>query len=92
MKFQEALYIINKKEKGFMVAFTKVCEDGTLIDDHFPDKHAEEALIPTEGESWDLAQSFAKATGNNFCNIYVIDNNFFPVNAYEAKILKQRLF
>ena len=87
MKFQEALDIINKKEKGYMVSF-EVRERGLLRSDHFPDKHADELLIPTEDEAWRLAERFAKATGSDTVNIYVIDNTFSPVKGYDKKKLK----
>jgi hypothetical protein len=87
MKFQEALDIINKKEKSYMVSF-EVRERGFLRSDYFPDKHADELLIPTEEEAWDLAERFAKATGSDVVNIYVIDNTFSPVKGYDKKKLK----
>ena len=87
MKFQEALDIINKKEKGYMVSF-EVLERGMLRSDHFPDKHAGELLIPTEEEAWILAEKFANSTGSDVVNIYVIDNTFSPVKGYDKKKLK----
>ena len=87
MKFQEALDIINVKEKGYMVSFDVI--DGVVLkSDYFPDKHANELLIPTEEEAWDLAERFAKATGSEVVNIYVIDQNFSPVKGYTDKKLK----
>ena len=87
MKFQEALDIINKREKGYMVSF-EVREGGLLRSDHFPDKEADELLIPTEEEAWRLAERFAKATGDDIVNIYIIDNTFSPVADYDKKKLK----
>jgi hypothetical protein len=87
MKFQEALDIINKKEKGYMVSF-EVRERGVLRSDHFPDKHAGELLIPTEEEAWILAEKFANSTGSDVVNIYVIDNTFSPVKGYDKKKFK----
>ena len=87
MKFQEALDIINVKENGYMVSF-EVRERGVLRSDHFPDKHANELLIPTEEEAWNLAERFAKATGSEVVNIYVIDHAFSPVKGYTNKKLK----
>jgi len=88
MKFQEALDIIEIKEKGFMVSFEKR-EGGILSSDHFPDKLAGEELIPTLDEAWELAERFAKATDDTYVNIYVVDKNFAPVVNYERSILKK---
>lgn len=87
MKLKEALEIINKNEKGYMVSF-EVRGGGVLRGDHFPDKHAGEPLIETEGEAWELAEKFAKSTGNEVFNIYVIDHNFCPVKGYSNKKFK----
>ena len=85
MKMQDALDIIEKKEKGFMVHFEK--REGHLLkSDYFPDKHAGEELISTEDEAWELAVKFAKSTSPaEIINIYVIDNNFNPVKDYTLK-------
>ena len=87
MKFQEALDIINGNEKGYMVSF-EVRENSVLRSDHFPDKHANESLIPTLKEAWDLAERFANTTGSEVVNIYVIDHTFSPVKGYANKKLK----
>ena len=88
MKFQEALDIINLREKGYMVSFERR-NDGLLISDYFPDKHADELLIPTVEEAWDLAERFSKATDSDIVNIYVIDNTFSPVAGYSEKMFKK---
>lgn len=88
MKFKEALDIINIKEKGYMVSF-EVRKNGVLGSDYFPDKHANELLIPTEEEAWNLAERFANATGSEVVNLYVIDHTFSPVKGYTNKILKK---
>lgn len=88
MKYEEALEIINKKERGFMVSF-EVRERSILKSDHFPDKHAGEPLIPTEEEAWELAEKFARATGDEVVNIYVVDHTFSPVKGYLSKKLKE---
>ena len=82
MKLEKALEIIGEKEKGYMVSF-EVSGGGVLRSDHFPDKHAGEPLIETEGEAWELAEKFAKSTGNEVVNIYVIDNS--DSNLFENK-------
>jgi hypothetical protein len=87
MNFKEAIDIIEKHERCFMVHF-EVVEGGLLHSDYFPDKHAGERLIPTEIEAWELASRFAKATDDNYVNIYVIDDKFKPVNGYESRIFK----
>ncbi len=87
MKYEEALEIIENKEKGFMVSFEKR-KGGLLISDYFPDKHDGEDLIKTEEEAWDLAERFSKATGDDIVNIYVIDHTFSPVSGYSNKKLK----
>ena len=87
MKYEKAMAIINTKRqpKGYMVSFEKV-NGGILASDHFPDKHAGEPLIKTESEAWTLAQKFANATEpEEYVNIYVIDDNFNPVNKYFEK-------
>ena len=89
MKFEEAMSIIDKKEKtGFMVSF-EVRERGILRSDYFPDKHDGEPLIQTEEEAWDLAKRFGSSTDDNHVNIYVIDSSFSPVMGYEQKKLKR---
>lgn len=91
MKMWEAMDIINKKDKeyGFMVSFEHA-GDGFLRSDHFPDKHASEKLIPTEEEAWELAHRFARQTKDKCVNIYVIDQNFSPVNGYKTRKIKNR--
>jgi hypothetical protein len=88
MKFQEqeALDIINKRE-GYRVVFQVREGDGFRID-HFPDKKAEEPLIPTYKEAWDMAQRFAKATGPEVVNIFVVEDTFCPAKGYDVEILK----
>lgn len=83
MKMKDALEMINAKStSGFMVSFEWI-EGSILRGDHFPDKHAREKLIETENEAWDLARKFADATKGKTCNIYVIKNDFVPVNGYK---------
>lgn len=87
MKLAEALKIIDKKERGFMVSFEKR-EGDILRADKFPDTDAGEPLLKTAEEAWKLAERFANATDENIVNIYVIDNTFSPVPGYEIKKLK----
>lgn len=87
MKLKDAMEIIDKKEEGFMVGF-ELREGGMLKSDNFPDKHAGEDLIPTEAEAWELAERFARATGNDVVNIYVKDNKFNPVQGYTSKKIR----
>lgn len=91
MKFQDAKDIISGKSNkiGFMVHFEHV-EGGMLKSDYFPDKHAGERLIETEGEAWELARKFAKKTRGKCVNIYVIDEHFSPVKEYKNKEIKNR--
>ena len=84
MKFKEALSIIEKSEKGYMVSFEKR-EDGILTSDYFPDKHANEDLITDIDVAWSFAERFAKATNDNYVNIYVIDQDFNPVANYDKE-------
>jgi hypothetical protein len=86
MKFQDALEIINKKPKGFMVHFEWI-KDGILQSDFFPDKHEGETLIETAVEAQDLLIKFAENTKGKTCNLYVIDSEFRPITDY---ILKNR--
>jgi len=89
MKLKTAMNIIEEKEKGFMIHF-ELKGGGLLHSDHFPDKHAGEDLFETEEEAWVLAKRFANATDSKqYVNIYVIDNNFVPVTAYEAKTINR---
>ena len=88
MKLQEALNIIENKSGGYMVSF-EVQEGGTYRSDHFPDKHAGEDLIKTEEGAWELARKFADATGQLIGNIYVIGDDFVPVEGYSDKKLKK---
>jgi len=88
MKLQEALNIIETKENGYMIHFEKR-EGGILSSDYFPDKHDGEELISTLDEAWELAEKFAKGTDEFYVNIYVVDHNFYPVEAYERSILKR---
>lgn len=74
---------------GFMVSFERVM-GGMLHSDHFPDKRGGEDLIETEEEAWILARKFAEKTKGSSVNIYVIGDNFIPVNGYEEKYIKNR--
>ena len=86
MKLEKALEIIGEREEkiefsesGFMVDFERH-ERPFLRSDHFPDKHGGELLISDEQKAWELAEKFAKATGDDIVNIYVVDSNFSPVS------------
>ncbi len=87
MKYKEALKIIDKLSKGYMVSFD-VVGGGVLKSDYFPDKHAGEELIKTKQEAWDLAGKFAKATTNEIVNVYVVNENFIPVDNNRLKKYK----
>jgi hypothetical protein len=86
MKYKQAMKIIERMEKGYMVSF-EVMDGSVLRSDHFPDLHAKEPLIPTEAEAWKLAERFANATGDDVVNVYVVDNTFSPVPGYSSKKL-----
>jgi hypothetical protein len=88
MKMSEALNVI-KNKSGFMVQF-EWCGDGFLRGDYFPDYHAGEKLIETEAEAWELAEKFANATKGKTCNIYVLKENFSPVEDYKEREIINR--
>lgn len=91
MKFKEALEIMSgngNKPKGYMVHFEKYGY-GVLKSDYFPDKHAGEELIKDIDAAWEFARAFAVNTDNSFVNIYLIDENFYPVSGYSQKMLKK---
>lgn len=89
MKMRDALDRIEGKTTGFMVSF-EWYGDGFLRSDHFPDKHSGEKLISSENEAWELCNKFAQAMKGKVCNLYVIDQNFSPVNGYEARKIENR--
>ena len=80
----------NKEPKGFMVDFEHRT-NGMLISGHFPDKHSGKSLIETEEKAWELARKFAEILPQNYVNIYVIKEDFCPVEGYEEKILRKYL-
>lgn len=88
MKYNKVLKIINKKA-GFMVSFEYI-KWGTSYPDHFPDKFAGEKLIKTEKKAWKLAEKFANNTKGIYINIFVVDNNFNPVEGYKDRIIKNK--
>ena len=91
MKMEEAFSVINKNREytGYMVSFERK-KGSLLFSDHFPDKHAGEKLIKTEKEAWALARAFAEKTIGECVNIYVINDNFAPVENYKANYIKNR--
>lgn len=91
MKMSKALAVIaaGELDPGFMVHFERR-EDGLLVTDYFPDKHAGEPMIATEEEAWELAQKFAAATVDRCVNVYVVGANFSPVKGYEGRKIKNR--
>lgn len=82
------IYQEGKDPKGFMVKFEHKI-DGTLRGSQFPDKHAGEPLIKTEEEAWELARKFAESLPQDYVNIFVVKEDFCPVEGYEEKILKK---
>ncbi len=87
MKLKEALKIIkenSKKSKGYMIELVRFNKDKLEID-CFPDKESEE-LIKTEQKAWELAEQFAKATGNKYSSIRVVDENYNDINEYKEKL------
>ena len=94
MKMQDAMKVIKDYNKtkneppGFMVSFEKK-ENSMLRSDHFPDKHADEPLIESVEEAWNLAKRFGEATSDDFVNIYVIDQTFSPVSGYNKRMIKR---
>lgn len=90
MKFQDAIDIIDTMpETGFMVSFERV-NNGMLLSDHFPDKHAGEPLIKTKVLAWGLANKFAEKTYDKCVNIYVTNADFTPVEGYRDKMIINR--
>ena len=91
MKMAEAEAIIKGEPitKGFMVSF-EWKKGGMLHSDHFPDKHDGEPLIPTEKEAWLLASEFAKKMRGKVVNLYVIKDDFTPVDGYKEKYIENR--
>ena len=81
---KEALDIINYKP-GFMVRFSRL---GKI--DHFPDKSSGDELIQSEEEAWELARKFAANMRGRAVTIYVVDQDFKPVEGYEQKFLSNR--
>lgn len=79
----------NEERKGFMVDFEHRIHETLLRSSHFPDKHAGEPLIETEDEAWELARKFAEILPQDYVNIYVIKEDFRPVDDYEEKILRK---
>lgn len=76
-----------KGDVGFMVSFERV-EGSILHSDHFPER--DEVLIPSEEHAWELVKRFAKATHKRCVNIYVINQNFVPVEGYEERKIDNR--
>jgi len=70
---------IIESKRGFMVSFEEPTNGG-VQSDYFPDKHAGEDLIKTETEAWDLAGKFASQSKGTYYNIYVVGNDFKPVD------------
>lgn len=85
----EDIWTFANNKKGFMVSFEK-SNGSILASDHFPDKHAGEALIKTEKEAWKLAKRFADSTDKDtYVNIYVTDHTFSPVKNYDKFIIRK---
>ena len=78
----------DKESKGFMVEFEHRA-NGMLYSKHFPDKHAGERLIKTEKKAWEIARMFEQISHEDYVNIYVIKEDFCPVEGYEEKILNK---
>lgn len=81
--------IIHNGEKGFMVRFYEANE-GTLIENHFPEGEKGEPLIPTEKRAWELATQFASKMKNKCVDIYVINDVFLPVKNHKQFMIKNR--
>ena len=91
MKMSEAMKIINRKiDNGYLVHFEEVVTGGNHFKSYFPDKEAEENLIKTEDEAWDLAKKFAARVTGIYVNVYVVDSNLEPVEHYRNKMLNER--
>ncbi len=86
MKLSDAMKIIELAEMGFAIHFEKR-EGGVLGADYFPDKS--EGLIKSEKEAWLLAERFAKSTGEDHVNIFVVDKDYRPVAGYSEKTIRK---
>lgn len=90
MKWNDAVNFILRadcKNRGYRVSFERA-ENGVLISDFFPDR--DETLIHSEERAWELAEQFARNTKQWAVNIYVVDENFSPVEGYEKRRIKNR--
>jgi hypothetical protein len=87
MLIEEAIDIIEGKEKtGFMVRF-EWCVPGFISSDSFPGDN--EPLIETEAEAWILAKKFADRTVGKCRMIFVADHNGVPVDGFKEKMLNR---
>ncbi len=89
MKMSEAMAIIGGKKLGFLITFDWA-GDGFLRSDHFPDLHSGENPIETKQAAWELAKLFASKLPRRAVNIYVVDQDFKPVDNYKEKEIKNR--
>lgn len=79
----------NEEQKGFMVEFEHRIHRTLLKSGHFPDKHVGASLIETEEKAWELARKFAEILPQEYVNIFVIKEDFRPVEGYEEKKLRK---
>jgi hypothetical protein len=90
MLIREALEIINGgrhiPQVGFMVRF-EFEENGYTTSDYFPNQHIGEPLISTERKAWELAKRFADATTGTYRNIFVVDQNYSPVEGFRERMI-----
>ena len=76
-----------KEGEGYMISFEKLY-GGFLGSNHFPDKHAGEALIANREQAEEIARRFAHVTGDLTCNVYIINHKFSPM--FENRIVHKR--
>lgn len=92
MKMQTAMDLIEgKNNKGFMVSFEWKKGNALLMSDYFPDKHSGEPLIRTEEDAWGLAAKFAEAMKGKVVNLYVMKDDFCPVDNYRERLIHNRV-
>lgn len=79
----------HNKPRGYAVHFEWI-KDAILEGDYFPNIRAGELPIQDEEEAWELAYKFAVATQGKTCNVYVIKEDFTPVQYYKTRMLNRR--
>lgn len=87
MKLNEAIKIIEERNKGYRVHFEHV-QGKILVADYFPDSN--EVPFKNTFEAWGYAIKFAEATVGKCVNIYVVDEKFSPTQTEGYEVIKNR--